>query len=97
MHPPKTLSYSIAPFRTRTTSSSEALEAGWAVTRNTDQRIKMTAQSFNNFGHRDGPPESGESQAELPNSDFEVVRRSFGFWAIIVGLGIMLLLAALEK
>lgn len=46
-------------------------------------------------------PKSSETRPELLNSrtagDFELLRRSFGFWAIIVGLGIMLLLSALEK
>ncbi|CAH0038999.1 unnamed protein product [Clonostachys rhizophaga] len=30
-------------------------------------------------------------------TDFDTIRRSFSFWAIIVGLGVMLLLAALEN
>lgn len=33
----------------------------------------------------------------LINDDFQTLQRSFGFWAIIVGLGITLWLAALEK
>lgn len=34
---------------------------------------------------------------EPPEANFQVVQRSFGFWAIIVGLGVTLLLAALEN
>ena len=42
--------------------------------------------------------EPQEEQAqELPDANFQSVQRSFGFWAIIVGLGITLWLAALEN
>lgn len=34
---------------------------------------------------------------EPPEANFQAVQRSFGFWAIIVGLGVTLLLAALEN
>lgn len=34
---------------------------------------------------------------ESPEASFQTVQRSFSFWAIIVGLGITLLLAALEN
>lgn len=41
-------------------------------------------------------PENGLS-LESPEANFQAVQRSFGFWAIIVGLGVTLLLAALEN
>jgi MFS family permease len=40
--------------------------------------------------------ENGQAH-ESPDADFQTVQRSFGFWAIIVGLGITLWLAALEN
>lgn len=41
--------------------------------------------------HRDPPPQQQQQ------SDFHAVQRSFRFWVIIVGLGIMMWLAALEN
>lgn len=60
----------------------------------------MATRSINrNLEHE--APQSTEIRPELLNShtagEFGLLRRSFGFWAIIVGLGIMLLLSALEK
>ncbi|KAI1759469.1 MFS general substrate transporter [Hypoxylon sp. FL1150] len=44
-----------------------------------------------------GPDSSKNQPDKPPRADFRAVQRSFKFWAIIVGLGIMLLLAALEN
>ena len=38
-----------------------------------------------------------EPDVESPEASFQAVQRSFSFWAIIVGLGITLLLSALEN
>ncbi|KAF2995170.1 hypothetical protein E8E14_002484 [Neopestalotiopsis sp. 37M] len=43
-------------------------------------------------------PESRKSAPDaVPNMEFKAVQRSFRFWAIIIALGIMLLLSALEN
>lgn len=46
---------------------------------------------------RDRLKDGKDQEDGLVKTNFRAVQRSFGFWAIIVGLGIMLLLAALEK
>jgi hypothetical protein len=75
-------------------STSEASDAILAAEGNDHYDHKMTM-------HENGRPkhvESGQVQEDgALKSDFKAVQRSFGFWAIIVGLGIMLLLSALEK
>lgn len=55
---------------------------------------KITMHETEDLEHRghSRAQEDGQLKAE-----FSTVQRSFGFWAIIIGLGIMLLLAALEK
>ncbi|RYP08468.1 hypothetical protein DL764_001894 [Monosporascus ibericus] len=42
-------------------------------------------------------PGDAQSQEELHQYDFRAAQRSFGFWAIIVGLGVTMWLAALEN
>ncbi|KAI2620573.1 MFS general substrate transporter [Hypoxylon sp. NC1633] len=42
-------------------------------------------------------PRNSQFQEQLPEQSFQDVQRSFGFWVIILGLGITLWLAALEN
>lgn len=59
------------------------------------ERMPTSMDDFNHVSHEHEHLTS--NRRTLESADFEVVRKSFSFWAIIVGLGITMWLAALEN